>query len=137
MGVELRKDSIDLGIVVKESERSLAFYRDLLGFEHIADTPMPGAFAGMMHRLRCGTTVIKLVKLDTDPPAQARPGGIGGATGFRYFTMQVSNLAEITDACRAAGAPVLVASAEIRPGVSISMVADPDGNWVEFVDDRS
>jgi hypothetical protein len=77
------------------------------------------------------------VKLDKEPPAEAPPGGIGGATGFRYFTMQVTNLAEITEACRAAGAPVLVANSEIRPGVSISMVADPDGNWVEFVDDRS
>jgi len=137
MGVELRKESIDLGIVVKESDRSLAFYRDLLGFEHVADTPMPGAFAGTMHRLRCGTTMIKLVKLDNEPPAESPPGGIGGATGLRYFTMQVTNLAEITEACRVAGAPVLVANSEIRPGVTISMVADPDGNWVEFVDDRS
>lgn len=25
----------------------------------------------------------------------------------------------------------------IRPGVKISMVTDPDGNWVEFVDDTT
>ncbi|MGB0114499.1 MAG: VOC family protein [Ilumatobacteraceae bacterium] len=137
MGVQLRKDSIDLGIVITDSERSLAFYRDVLGFEHVGDTPMPGAFSGVMHRLLCGTTMIKLVKLDTDPPTAAPPGGIGGATGLRYFTMQVSNLSEVTGACRDAGTPVLVDSAEIRPGIVISMVADPDGNWVEFVDDRS
>jgi hypothetical protein len=51
--------------------------------------------------------------------------------------MQVSNRAEITEAYRTAGVPVLVDGAEVRPGVTISMVADPDGNWVEFVDDRS
>ena len=37
MAVELRKDSIDLGIVITDSAASLAFYRDVLGFEFVAD----------------------------------------------------------------------------------------------------
>ena len=133
MGVSLRKDSIDLGIVITDSERSLAFYRDLLGFEHEGDIPMPIGDGGTMHRLLCGTTLVKLVKFDTDPPA-AVPGGITGATGYRYFTMQVDNLEQIAADCREAGVRVLVEPTEIRPGVRIVMVADPDGNWVEFVD---
>ena len=137
MGVELRKDSIDLGIVITDSAASLAFYRDVLGFDHVADTPMPGTISGTMHRLMCGSTLIKLVKLDENPAATAPPGGIVGASGYRYFTMQVTNLAEITQVCREAGATVIIDAAEIRPGVSISMVADPDGNWVEFVDDTN
>lgn len=137
MGVNLRKDSIDLGIVVKDSEASLAFYRDVLGFEHVADTPMPAGMNGTMHRLMCGSTLVKLVSLDETPTESAPPGGIAGATGYRYFTMQVTNLAEITDACRAAGAKVVIDQAEIRDNVTISMVTDPDGNWVEFVDDRN
>lgn len=136
MAVELRKESIDLGIVVKDSARALAFYRDLLGFEHVGDVPMPG-LNGTMHRLLCGTTTIKLVALDVHPPAEAPPGGIGAATGYRYFTMQVSNLEAITQQCKDAGVRVVVEAAEIRPGVSITMVEDPDGNWVEFVDDGS
>lgn len=134
MGVQLAKDSIDLGIVITNSEASLAFYRDLLGFEHVADTPMPGGLGGgTMHRLMCGTSHIKLVKLDTVPEARPAPGGIAGATGYRYFTMIVDNLTEITGAVKAAGHPVRVDCAEIRPGTTISMVEDPDGNWVEFV----
>ena len=39
--LSLRKNAIDLGIVIKDSNASLAFYRDLLGFEHVADTPQP------------------------------------------------------------------------------------------------
>ena len=31
MGVELTKDSVDVGIVVKDAEASLKFYRDTLG----------------------------------------------------------------------------------------------------------
>ena len=132
MGVQLAKPSIDLGIVITDSEQALAFYRDLLGFEHMGDTPMPIGGGGTMHRLMCGDSLIKLVKLDTDPPA-SRTGGIVGATGMRYFTMQVTNLGEMMAACEAAGVPVAVPESEIRPGVSIGMVEDPDGNWVEFV----
>jgi catechol 2,3-dioxygenase-like lactoylglutathione lyase family enzyme len=133
MGVSLRRDSIDLGIVIADSERSLAFYRDLLGFEHEGDIPMPIGDGGTMHRLWCGTTLVKLVKLDSVPPTAA-PGGIAGATGYRYFTMQVDNLEEITEECRDAGVPIVVEPTEVRPGVRIVMVEDPDGNWVEFVD---
>ncbi len=133
MGVQLAKSAIDLGIVISNSERSLAFYRDLLGFEHVADIPMPLGGGGTMHRLNCGDTLIKLVKFD-DNPERAGSGGITGATGLRYFTMIVSNLAEIMAACEAAGAPVAVPITEVRPGVTIGMVEDPDGNWVEFVE---
>lgn len=135
--LSLRKNAIDLGIVIKDSAASLAFYRDLLGFEHVADTPMPGAAPGTMHRLLCGDTMIKLVKHDTVPETSSPPGGIAGATGFRYFTMQISNLAEVTEACSDAGVKVIIDQLEVRPGVKISMVADPDGNWVEFVDDTT
>jgi catechol 2,3-dioxygenase-like lactoylglutathione lyase family enzyme len=134
MSIELRKDSIDLGIVIEDSARSLAFYRDLLGFEHVSDTPMPPPLAGTMHRLMCGTTLIKLVKLDEVPSARPAPGGLGGGTGYRYFTITISNLAEVTSACRDAGARIVVDNVELRPGLMVSIVEDPDGNWVEFID---
>jgi catechol 2,3-dioxygenase-like lactoylglutathione lyase family enzyme len=131
MGVALTKDSIDLGIVVSDPDRALAFYRDLLGLELVGEMPMPGG--ARMYRMQCGTTVLKLVHHQTPPPAVAPPGGIPGATGYRYFTMSVSNLQEMTDACAAAGYTVAWPITEIRPGISISMVEDPDGNWVEFL----
>ena len=42
MAVQLGKDSIDIGIVVSDAAKALAFYRDTLGFEHVATTPMGG-----------------------------------------------------------------------------------------------
>jgi len=135
--LSFRKTAIDLGIVIKDSDASLAFYRDLLGFEHVADTPMSAGIPGTMHRLMCGDTLVKLVSLADTPEAAAPPGGIVGATGIRYFTMQITNLAEVTDACKAAGVNVIIDQVEVRDGVSISMVEDPDGNWVEFVDDTT
>ena len=132
MAIQLAKSAIDLGIVITDSEKSLAFYVGLLGFEHVTDNPMPIGGGGTMHRLMCGDSMIKLVNLDNTPPA-AVPGGIAGGRGYRYFTMQVTNLSEIMASCEAAGVTVTIPESEIRPGTSIGMVEDPDGNWVEFV----
>lgn len=131
MTVQLAKDSIDLGIVVTDIEASLAFYRDTLGLPVSGEMALPGG--GTMYRLQCGTSVIKLLDPATAPPAVAPPGGIQGATGYRYWTITVTNIAEVLDACAAAGHTVPVPLTVLRPGVTIGIVADPDGNWVEFV----
>lgn len=131
MGVQITKPGIDLGIVTANGEAMLAFYRDVLGLAFKASIPMPVG-DGTMHRLQCGDTLIKLVAVPS-LPAQAAPGGIQGASGYRYFTITVSNLAEMVATCAAAGHKVAMTPREIRPGVSIAMVEDPDGNWVEFL----
>jgi catechol 2,3-dioxygenase-like lactoylglutathione lyase family enzyme len=131
MTIELTKDSVDLGIIVSDADAALRFYRDTLGLAMVGQDPV--AFGGTMYRLMCGSSMIKLLHLDKAPPAKAPPGGIPGAFGYRYWTISVSNLEEITAAVEAAGYKVAVPVREIRPGVSISMVEDPDGNWVEFL----
>lgn len=130
MGVQLTKDSIDLGIVVSNAEAALRFYRDTLGFTPAGEMPMPGG--GTMYRLMCGTSMIKLVSPTATLPA-AVPGGIQGAYGYRYWTISVSNIEQITQACADAGYAVKVKVTVLRPGITISMVEDPDGNWVEFL----
>ncbi len=131
MPLQLTKDSIDLGIVIRDPEASLAFYRDALGLTVTGEDPMP--FGGTMYRLMCGTTTVKLVHLTKEPPAAAPPGGITGAFGYRYWTISVSNIEEATAAIAAAGHRVAVPVREFRPGVMISIVEDPDGNWVELL----
>lgn len=131
MGMQLTKQSIDLGIVTTNGPAMLGFYRDTLGLAVVREMPMPGG-NGVMHQMPCGQSVVKLVVLESTP-AQAVPGGIQGATGYRYFTISVSNLAEMLQTCADAGHKVLMKEREIRPGVRIGMVADPDGNWVEFL----
>jgi len=133
MTIALTKDSIDIGIVVKDADAALGFYRDTLGFEDTGSMAMPGG-GGTMYRLLCGTTLVKLVAPEAELPASAPGGGIQGAYGYRYWTISVSNLDEVTDRCAEAGRTVVVKPREIRPGVRISIVEDPDGNWVEFLE---
>ena len=131
MPIELAKDSIDLGIVVTDIDASLAFYRDTLGLTAVGEMPLPGG--GAMHRLMCGTSLIKLVVPAATPPAVAPLGGIQGATGYRYWTISVSNIEDLVAECGAAGYAIAVPVTVLRPGVTIAIVEDPDRNWVEFV----
>jgi catechol 2,3-dioxygenase-like lactoylglutathione lyase family enzyme len=132
MAVALTKDSIDLGIVVKDADAALRFYRDTLGFEDQGTMPMPGG--GTMYRLLCGSSLIKLVALAQAPGATAPPGGIQGSTGYRYWTISVSNLDQTASSCASAGYKLAIKPREIRPGIRIAMIEDPDGNWVELLE---
>lgn len=131
MGIELKKTAIDLGLVTTHGEPMLAFYRDVLGLKLLREMPMPGG-QGQMFQLACGDSVVKVVVLPS-VPAQAAPGGIQGANGFRYFTITVGNITQMMKDCADAGRKVVVPEREIRPGVRIGIVEDPDGNWVEFL----
>lgn len=133
MTIEHQQRAIDLGIVVTDSERALAFYRDLLGMVHEGDMPMPLGGGGTMHRLRCGDSLIKLVCFETTPDARPATGGIQHGTGYRYFTIHMSNINDVVDACVAAGVKVVTPVVELRPKVTIAIVEDPDGNLVEFL----
>ena len=104
---------------------------DTLGFKPAGDDSMPGGMH--MWRLMCGTSMIKLVTFERTPQGEPAKGAIGKGFGYRYWTISVSNLGDVVAACEAAGHKVAVPATNIRPGVDIAIVEDPDGNWVEFL----
>lgn len=132
MGVLLGKTAIDLGIVAKDGRAMLSFYKDLLGFHHEGEIPFP--MGGVMHRLWCGESLIKIVVPDPGPEKFPEKQGITGAFGYRYWTMIVENLEEIMADCEAYGSKIITPITTIRPGVTIGIVSDPEGNLVEFVE---
>ena len=134
MGMQIVKDAVDLGIVCRDGPAMFAYYRDVLGLEHVADTPMPKPFAGTMHRMMCGTSLIKLVVPQTPPAEHPAPGGLAGGTGYRYWTITVGNLDEVVAAAEAGGHDVAVPRRNVREGVDIAMLVDPDGNWIELLE---
>lgn len=128
MGMKPGKACIDIGIVVADINKSLAFYEGLLGLEKIGEMPL---WFGTMHRMGFGDSFVKLIDPKQVPPAG--PQGLAKGLGFRYLTFQISNIDEICDACANAGVPFEIEKQELMPGVTIAMVRDPDGNVVEFV----
>ncbi len=134
MGVKATKPAIDLGIVTTNGDAMLAFYKDVLGFRHEGDVNMEASGIKVMHRLWFGDSLIKLVIPMREPKAPPVLGGIPGSTGYRYWTMTISNLGDVMKEIEAAGHKVIRPRTEIRPGVAIAIVEDPDGNWVEFIE---
>ncbi len=90
MALDITKPGIDLGIVTSNGEAMNAFYGETLGLPHVGDFKMGGG--SVMQRYQCGDSVVKVVVLPGDAPASAAPGGINGATGYRYFTITVSDI---------------------------------------------
>jgi glyoxylase I family protein len=128
--VQVSKDSIDLGIIITDEKAALGFYRDGLGLEMEGELPLPG---GRMYRLKIGTTILKLLKLDKAPSAKPAPGGPMAGLGLRYFTISVPDIRGLMSQIEAKGIRLTMPVTEFRPGVTISMVTDPDGNTVEFL----
>ncbi len=128
MGMKPAKRCIDIGLIVKDIAKSLAFYQDLLGLEKIGELPLP---FGHMHRLGFGDSFVKLV--DPKKVPGAGPIGLTAQLGFRYLTFQIANIDEVCAACERAGVAFEIPKQELMPGVTIAMVRDPDGNVVEFV----
>ena len=131
MTAAITKPAIDIGIITRQPDAMLAYYRDLLGLPVEGTIPMPGG--GTMHRLKAGSSVVKIIELDPAPPADAVAGGIRAATGYRYWTLHVSNLDDLLNAVASSGRKVLFGPKVIREGVTIAMLEDPDGNWVELL----
>lgn len=129
--MHLTRQAIDLGIVTTNGPAMLAFYREVVGLKYLRELVMENGM-GVMHQMACGDSIIKLIVVD-ETPTPTPQGGIRGAAGYRYWTMSVANIAPLLDACASRGHKIVMAAYEMRPGVHISMVEDPDGNWVEFL----
>ena len=125
---------IDLGIVVRDIDACLPFYRDVLGLPLVVDLKLPGG--SHMWQLECGPCTVKLVTHDPAPEAANPPGGTRGGTGLRYWTMGVDDIDAAVSKCTAAGAPIPLPVLQLAPGIRIAMIEDPEGNVVEFLETK-
>ncbi len=127
----LQKPAIDIGIVTNNLDAMLPFYGEVLQLPLEAVIDMPGG--GVMHRFAVGDSIVKVIATEPAPEVAAAPGGIRGATGYRYWTLHVDALEPVLARVEEAGQKVVVPTKTIRAGVTIAIVADPDGNWVELL----
>jgi catechol 2,3-dioxygenase-like lactoylglutathione lyase family enzyme len=110
-------------LAVRMGVRSLnqhrKFYGDILGF---AEQPWPGGTA-----FRLGNSLIALEEDNAaavDAPRQA--------AGWRYITLQVVDIDAVHDTLRRKGVREGLAPITLGEVARISMVLDPDGNWIEL-----
>lgn len=128
------KDSVDVGILVEDIKKSLAFYQRTLGLEKIEEVQM--AF-GTFHRLRYGTSDVKLLDAKTIPaadPLRLRPQA--GGRSWTLITFEVHNISSLCNALKEKGVEFFVPETQIRPGARVAVLKDPDGNLIELIERR-
>lgn len=129
MSLKPAKDSVDVGIFVSDIKKSLDFYQSILGLEKTEE--LSTGF-GTLHRLRFGTSDVKLMDPKKVPPAGAI--GLEKQLGIRYLTFVIRDLSGLCATLKEKGVEFTIPETQIRPGTRIAMVKDPDGNILEFVE---
>ena len=127
--MEPAKESLELGVIVSDIKASLNFYQNTLGLKFAAEIPL---WFGTLYRLNLGDSSIKLIVPHVLPPKG--PMGLDSQLGFRYVTFVVKNLSKLCKELLDKGIEFVLPEKEVRPGVHIAMVKDPDGNIVEFAE---
>ena len=125
-----------VSIAVSDMERSIAFYRDVLGWEQLFDehmageafetlTGVPGAAARACGG-RLGGLRVELMSFNFIPSAPAAPG-----LGLRVLSMEVADARATHDALVARGVAVSGAPVEVF-GTVMFFALDPDGQGIEM-----
>lgn len=112
-----------VSLIVSDTQRALAFYRDLLGMRVLPERPelgFPGAW------LAVGDLQIHLLEVANPDPVDGRPAH-GGRD--RHAAFAVSDLEALVMRLEQAG----VALQRSRSGRAAVFCRDPDGNGLEFV----
>lgn len=110
------------------SPKAWTFYQGVLGLNKSEELSTQ---FGTLHRLHFGTSDIKLI--DPKQVPAAGPTGLEKETGFRYISFRVHDISALCVELQAKGVEFRMAETEIRPGVRMAMINDPDGNSVEFI----
>jgi catechol 2,3-dioxygenase-like lactoylglutathione lyase family enzyme len=120
-----------VGIVPHDLGASIAFYRDVLGLTYTGTRP--GLEQRTLHLFSLGTATLKLLgTAPTQPRGEAGP--YAETEGIRWLTLDVADLDPLLERCRAAGARFQLEPMEIRAGLRVAIVDDPDGNAIELVE---
>lgn len=118
-------DHVELGVT--DMERSVAFYRDLLGLR-----PLPGATAQDTW-LDAGTGRIRLVATGTDPaPSGWANSNLQG--GFRHVGFKEADVDARSATLRDAGVEFTIEPRDAIGDVRLSFFYDPDGTLLELVE---
>jgi glyoxylase I family protein len=134
-----------IGICVSDWERSLRFYRDVLGFKHLSELQVAGEPTNTL--LQLDNVELRAIYLERDGTRiellhYASPGHRGGGQprpmnqlGLTHLSLRVDNLATTLDALKQAGVRILDKTHIDIPafGAAAIFITDPDGTLIELV----
>lgn len=125
------------GISVGDLEASIAWYRDMLGFELMRVVDIPDAEeAGTVALVRRGDFILELFCLPGAAPLpeeRRHPATDLLTHGIKHVAYAVPDIAALMDDLKAKGVDV-VWDVVVRDGSPCAFVRDNSGNLVEFVE---
>jgi catechol 2,3-dioxygenase-like lactoylglutathione lyase family enzyme len=112
----------------------LHFYGEVLQLPEAGKIPFPDL--GLLHKFQCAENIIKILVLHK--PAERGPvaGGFTAAVGFRYCGLALNNLDETLLRVRNQGVVIANEPLQLRPGVRVAVILDPDGNMIELFEEQ-
>lgn len=144
--------TIDIGLCVSDAEKSLKFYKDVVGFREAPAFDVPAQFAadtGLSNNLPLhvhvlvlgegpGATKLKLLQFKTAPGARVDQSYIHSTYGIRYLTISVKNVNAAVEHAAKQGVKPIARCPQPLPagfpeGLALANFRDPDGNLVELV----
>jgi len=145
--------TIDLGLVVSDIDKSLKFYKDVIGFQELDGFKVSGKFPKLVgltdgaelniHVLTLGdeesATKLKLMQVSGKKKSRIiKQPYIHTVTGFSYLTIFVENVDKGLERAEKSGYEAYAKSPQVLPDglpqdICLLMLKDPDGNFVEIV----
>ncbi len=132
------------GVTVSDIDRSIAFYRDVLGLEVTEKVEVGGELFERITGVPKAEIVVVYVKAPghtlellqyTSPADRARVTSRPCDPGALHLAFRVKNIDDAIAACRKAGVmPVSPTIPEVE-GVKAVYTTDPDGIVIEFMED--
>jgi predicted enzyme related to lactoylglutathione lyase len=122
-------NNLDVGLV-SSSGTLVDFYAEVFELTELEAREFP---TGVVRRLRCGPGALKVMIPAAEPATPAPTANFWDQVGVRYLTMWVDDVAAVVGRCRASAGRVALEPFEVRPGVAMALLIDPDGNSIEVV----
>ena len=125
--------AVEAGIVSPDADALARFYLDAFGFGVDDRFEFP---QGVVYRLRNGGARLKIFQ-PADPVRSPGPTDPWhGEAGFAYAALHVVDARATFDHALRCGATGMVAPVSHRPGARYALLADPEGNVWELLEER-
>jgi glyoxylase I family protein len=129
---------VQIGLTVSDIARTRHFYGELLGLKEEPEMKLPrsmGVVGDTRYGFLAGKTTIKFWSRGDGLPTQS--GAPGRRTGIRLITAFVDDVDALHQELVGRGVTIKIAPYDFEDSARVMFIADPDGNWIEFVTSKA
>lgn len=144
---DFTRTTIDIGVVVSDVEKAAQFYKDALGFTEIPGFDVSSEMGGdsglsdyqafhvrvLVLDDEASATRVKIMEFPKAPGKKFDNRFIHSSLGYSYLTLLVSDTTAAVQRAKKAGVTPLREPYQLGGNNYLTLLRDPDGNFVELV----